>query len=172
MQIKVESVGDVLVQNKLQRLQVNYMRDGKSQTRNLVGIGETKNVIDVLKSAKSGDLFEIDLKKDGEYWNWVGARASTGNTSSSSGSYKKGSSQGESRFETAEERFARQHYIVRQSSISSALEYYKLVEQKPPIEEVLGLAALMEKFVFGEMSDEQISGMFNSDVEEDSEDVT
>lgn len=171
MQIKVESVSEVQVKNKLPRMTINYTRDGKAQTRNLVGIGETKDVINVLKSAKSGDLFEVDLKKDGEYWNWVGARASTGTTSTGSGLRGK-STQGESRFETAEERHARQHYIVRQSSISSALEYYKLVEQKPPVEEVLGLAALFEKFVFGEMSDTEVEDVFQQDVEEDDEDVT
>jgi hypothetical protein len=53
-----------------------------------------------------------------------------------------------SNYETAEERAARQRLIVRQSSLSNALQYFEITKAKPTVDEVTDLAESFTKFIF------------------------
>lgn len=53
-----------------------------------------------------------------------------------------------SNYETKEERAARQVYIIRQSSISSAIDLLK--DSKPTVEGVLNVAKQFEEYIFSE----------------------
>jgi hypothetical protein len=116
-----------------------------------------KEVFKVLKDAKFGDNFDVTrVKNDKGYWDW------TALTSSSNGNgmdpvnvptnqtpiMVKGNPSPKSTYETPEERAARQVLIVRQSSISSAVEFANHLKLKTT-EEVIQIAKEFEAFVFG-----------------------
>ena len=115
-----------------------------------------KNVFNTLKSASAGDVFTIERKKDDAgYWQWIGITSGSGGSSSSSASAPSSTSKPsvtpapKSNYETAEERAKRQIYIIRQSSISSAIEMLKTDKKSPSVDEVLGVAKVFEDYVFG-----------------------
>ena len=120
-----------------------------------------KDVFKVLAEAKFGDVFNVSrVKNEKGFWDWV-AVGSNGAPAAkdpnvggvvASGSYaapvKTGNVTPKSNYETPEERAARQVLIVRQSSISSAVEFAvanKVKDEK----EVLRLAGIFEAHVFG-----------------------
>ena len=83
-------------------------------------------VFATVKEAKSGEQYELTQVKEGEYWQWTklekidgsvqaAAPATTGSTSRTAASYSGRD------FETKEERADRQRLIVRQSSLSNAI---------------------------------------------------
>lgn len=137
-----------------------------------------KAVYDLLSQAKEGQSFEIEAIKGEKFWNWVSAQSASGsgesgsktesdtkstdsNSVGESGSKSSGSTRGRvagSNYETPEERAlrreadrVRQYYIVRQSSISSALEYLKSAtgEVEDSVESVIEVAKKFETYVFG-----------------------
>ena len=144
-----------------------------------------KEVYKKLKAAQFGDVFEVTREKtpDGKFWNWVSLSsgagsvgeapsvASTGSTPPMSGanSLKTGTVTPKSNYETAEERAARQVLIVRQSSISSAVELAVANKVKDP-QEVIKIAKEFEAYVFGNEVKEEApsaSGNFFEDMEDD-----
>ena len=115
-----------------------------------------KGVFDTLSKAGFGDVFEVTrVKNDKGFWDWTSLSSGTGSVDSapsmaSTGSPPpmKGTVTPKSNYETAEERAARQVLIVRQSSISSAVEfgaYNKLKDAR----EIIAIAKEFEAYVFG-----------------------
>lgn len=120
-----------------------------------------KDVFAALQKAQFGDVFEISrVKNDKGFWDWTAASTggsvpaqSTGGTSpmasnNNAASVKTGTVTPKSNYETAEERAARQVLIVRQSSISSAVEFGAYNKLKSA-EEILAIAQQFEDYVFG-----------------------
>lgn len=121
-----------------------------------------KDVFTTLSNAKFGDVFDVSrVKNDKGFWDWVGlssggvgvvAVPSNAAGSSPTGSVpsvvKTGTVTPKSNYETSEERAARQVLIVRQSSISSAVEFAVANKIKDE-EEVLRLATRFVDYVFG-----------------------
>jgi hypothetical protein len=150
MQIKIKEVGEVEDMGKYSQFALKYLQDGQEKERTLRSF-VFPEVYHMLLKAKTEEIYEIKLVKDGKYWNWAGASLATGSNLSSgkgeSGFTKK--STGE--WETREERAARQVLIVRQSCISSAAAFLASGGESP--EEVIKLAKTFEDFVFGRNSD-------------------
>lgn len=147
MKIVLTGTPEIESKGKYNQMVVNYNNDGKQGTRKVVSFGDSESVYNMLKTANSGDAFEIKLKKDGKYWNWVGGEplgkedVVTGVTVATSGK-RSGD------WETREERAARQVYIVRQSSLSNAITYYQASESMPSPETIIELAKMFERYVF------------------------
>ncbi len=137
-----------------------------------------KDVFNVLQKAQFGDVFEVSrVKNDKGFWDWTGVTSSNGAVSAPSPTYapnppdkKAGTVVPKSNYETAEERAARQVLIVRQSSISSAVEFAVANKIKDE-EEVLRLATRFEEHVFGNKPvaavEEAPPGNFFEDMEDD-----
>jgi len=151
MQIEVIKA-DVESKGKYKQVTVSYKQDGKVQSRFLVSFGDYKHVYDKMVEATQGDLFDIELKKvagkDGvERWQWVNAtvtgKAGVGTNKPSAGV----STSPRSSFETPEERAKRQVYIVRQSSISNAIDFLK-GGKNLQTDDILACARIFEAFVF------------------------
>ena len=116
-----------------------------------------KDVFAALQKAQFGDVFEVSrVKNDKGFWDWTavntgGAGVNVSNASSGSpvvASPVKGTVTPKSNYETAEERAARQVLIVRQSSISSAVDLAVANKVKDP-QEVIKIAQTFEAYVFG-----------------------
>ena len=174
MQITVINVANQTVptnKGSYQKLEVSYKDDqGKTATRPIMDfVKESKPAFTALVDAQYGDVFNIDMVKqpgrDGkEYWVWTnatkgaaGAKSQQGGTpsaSTGSGTVAKGN------WETAEERAARQVYIIRQSSIANAVAALSVGVKAPPkSEEILVLAKKFEDFVFKGLTGDTVADL-------------
>ena len=133
--------------------EVVYENDrGEKKTWKLMSFSNPQ-VFATISAAKQGDSFDITTgKNDKDYTIWAAATpASTGASvpgAQSSGSVAPTKVVG-SNYETREERAVRQRLIVRQSSLSTAVDYLKAVEEKDAsLERVLDLAESFTNFVF------------------------
>lgn len=147
MQIQIKEVGAPYKSGNYYQLELKYIRDGKEETRKLTAVGETKNVMQVLRSASAGDVYEIKLEKsvkgDKTYWNWVGATKVEGAAAQAVAAQSQNVGRGN--YETAEERAKRQVYIARQSSLERAIEF---AGRDVPVATILDLANQFTQFVF------------------------
>jgi len=127
---------------------------GKVNSKNITAYSKVFNTV---AEAKAGEFYDVVSEKNGEYWEWTsmvrnlnGATASvspepSANISSSSRTV----AAPRSNYETPEERAKKQVYIVRQSSITSAIAVLTAGAKAPPkVEEVLDLARRFVDFVF------------------------
>ena len=120
--------------------------DGK---KNIMSFG-SKDVFKTISEAQIGDKFDVKSEKnDKGYWEWIEVVAAGKNTSpSSTGAVESVRKSGG--WETSEERAKRQVYIVRQSSISSAIALAELNKMKLVGEEdIIKSAKVFEEYVFG-----------------------
>lgn len=122
-----------------------------------------KDVFAALQKAQFGDIFEISrVKNDKGFWDWTAANTGSADTQPApaqqvtQASVKTGTVTPKSNYETAEERAARQVLIVRQSSISSAVEF-AIANKIKDENEVLRLATRFEDHVFGKDSPKEAS---------------
>ena len=129
---------------------------GENRTKPLMSFSNPA-VFEALKDASQGDKFEIKVVKEGEYWNWSAAtrvdKDSTPVAKAPSGGKVVGSN-----YETADERKVKQLYIIKQSSISNAIEFVKY-SQRDGVEpytvgDILDIAQQFVDFVYGNDSEE------------------
>ena len=121
-----------------------------------MSFGLTANAYKALADAKANDLFTIVSEKkpgaDGkEYWTWLSAsQAAPGTMPEPTNQPKQATGfPVKNTYETPEERAKRQVLIVRQSSLSSAIELLKTDKKSPTVPEVLQVAKQFEAYVFG-----------------------
>jgi hypothetical protein len=152
MLIELVSKGNFRKEGNYQKLDVEYIREGKKQKKTLVAINKTKEVVKkIYQEINPGDSIEVELEKseDGQYWNWVGVTKAEAPAA-------KSSYQTKNTYETPEERARKQVYIVKQSSIANALEFHKN-DAKVTVDQVLETADAFVKYVFGELEAEKPS---------------
>jgi len=106
-------------------------------------------VFNAISEAQSGEVFTIESEKDGNgYWQWT--KATKGATSQVVAKAS-GNPSPKSNYETPEERAKKQVYIVRQSSVASAIQLLSSNGgKKNTPEEVIQIASQFEKYVFGD----------------------
>jgi len=107
-----------------------------------------------LVSLVVGDNIEIEKEKKGDFWNVLNIRKVEGNTAAATTgttvSAVRATSSPKSTYETPDERAKKQVYIVRQSSLSAALNFSELTgNKKATKEDIVNLAEFFEAFVFG-----------------------
>jgi hypothetical protein len=148
MQIEITDVGPAKKDGNYVKMQLGYVRDGKNNSRTLVAVGKTTEVVkELAANAKPGDIYEIELEKskDDKFWNWIGATKEEKQVKAEAA---KTSYQTKSTYETPEERARKQVYIVRQSSIANAIEFLHCQGKKFSPEEVMDIARAFVSFVF------------------------
>src|SRR3990167_10443937 len=181
MQINAEVIKvDVENKGKYRVANVAYKNpDGAVEGKKVLSFGPSKDVFKIVSEAQPGDKFVIESRKipgkDGqEFWNWVGCEAAgtsvgeaSANSTSSLGQVRVGSSTGtkvgstspRSTYESPEERAKKQVYIVRQSSISNAIEFLTGTGKQRSVvnvSDVLELAKQFEDFVFNGVELEEV----------------
>ena len=134
-----------------QQLEVAYKNltfSGKIESKKLMPFGAQKAAFDALANAPTGAVFEVTVvKNDAGYNDWTAIvqappGAAAASPQAAPGSINKGNTvQVKSTYETPEERAKKQIYIIRQSSISSAVDTLTAGAKSPPTSEaILALA--------------------------------
>lgn len=149
VQIVVGSVSAPFSDKGHTKLDLNYSQGGKDTSRKLVRIGDTTDTFDVIKDAKRGDTFDIEMIKKGEFWNWVKATKVEGGAQVT---HSTPQSTTKSTYETSEERKQRQLYIARQSCIGYAVNLLNVDQGKTKrvtVKEVIETAQEFVDYVYG-----------------------
>jgi hypothetical protein len=160
LRIKVVAVELVTVptaKGSYQTLDVTYRNldfGDKVETKKIMSF-TFKEVFNTLKTSAAGDTFTISrTKNDKGFWDWTDASAGESGVAGQAATPTKSSvTAARTPYETPEERAARQVYIVRQSSITNAIETLKTDKKNPSKEEVVEVAKYYEAFVFGQVSE-------------------
>jgi len=129
-----------------QSIEVTYKNEqGQTQSKKLMSFSNP-TVFNHIRDLTKGDALNVTTEKDANgYWQWTGiggdnAMAETKQATPATGGRVTGSN-----YETKEERAARQVYIIRQSSLSTAVE---LLGQGKSVDEVIATAKQFENYVF------------------------
>lgn len=146
MTIELVDVGQLRRDGKFEKMSLTYIRDGKKTERKLVAINKTKECIQKLQQMKAGDVVEIDMEKEGDFWNWQDA---TKVEPVKAADVKSNSYQRQSTYETPEERATKQVYIIKQSSITNAINMLIALKVEPTFERVTHLANQLVDYVLG-----------------------
>lgn len=110
-------------------------------------------VYKTMVDAKNGEVYNVELvKNDKGYWDWTAVSIANSVNTASGGSPEAprsvANTSPKSTYETSEERAKKQVYIVRQSSISAAIDTLKTDKKNPSVDEVLAVARQYEDYVF------------------------
>lgn len=150
-----------------QQMVVTHQELGKDKPdgKKIFDFTTPKEVWETLKNAPAMSYWEVDRQKDakeGKYWEWKAIRpasadsAPTGTQSTTAtAAVASPPSSGASaparvgNWETPEERGKKQVYIIRQSSVSSAIEYHKAYGGEFGLDNVIDTARIIENYVLG-----------------------
>lgn len=135
------------------QLDVAYKRldNGKVEGKKIMSF-TNKAVFSALQSATTGSQFTITSEKNENsgYWDWLSVESVSNATESpqAASSQAKAYASPKSTYETPEERAKRQVLIVRQSSLSAAIDSLKTDKKALDPTEVLALANSYVNWVF------------------------
>jgi hypothetical protein len=157
LNIQVLSVSVTTKQGKkaYQNAEVAFkdLNQGKVSSKNIT---QYSDVFKVFSEASPGQQYTVVSEKKGDFWEWTSAtRVLEGSTptqvqASAPVQESKYQASPKSTYETPEERAKKQVYIVRQSSISSAIDLLSVGAKSPPsVDAVLATAQQFTDFVFG-----------------------
>lgn len=136
-----------------QSIEVTYKNDqGQVANKKLMSFSNP-SVFNHIKDLTKGASLNVSTTKDANgYWQWTGIggdeTAPTSDAKPATGGRVTGSN-----YETKEERAARQILIVRQSSLSSAVD---LLGPGKSVEDVIATAKQFEEYVFDQAEDVSI----------------
>lgn len=139
-----------------QTLQVSFKNEqGQVQGKKLMSFSNP-SVFKEIQGFSKGDRVDVATVKEGDYWQWK-AIAKEGEALPKIEGAKPAASGGGkvigSNYETAEERARRQVYIIRQSSLSTAVE---LLGSGKSVKDVIDTAKQFEAYVFSKESDGEV----------------
>jgi len=182
MEIQVLSVTSETVQgprgayNVVEVAYKNLTFQGKVESKKLMPFGAGKNTAITMANAKPAEVYDIEvIKNDKGYNDWVKATkgsahvvatapAGTASSSAPASATTKGG------WETPEERAKKQVYIIRQSSLSTAVAALTAAGKTvPPVTDVIKYARELESYVFGQDTD-SVVGQDVGSIEELDED--
>ena len=154
MQIQIQFINaSVEDKGKYKQAEIAFKDLAKGQVSSKKLMSFTNPVVyKTLVDAKNGEIYTIDMEKNEKgYWDWIKAVTSTSVDTSNAVSPSKASVAPKSTYETPEERAKKQVYIVRQSSISSAIDYMNGTGaiKKATAADVIFCAKEFESYVFG-----------------------
>ena len=164
MQISIIDVGQPTTHTaktgrSYQSIEVTYKNaQGQAQSKKLMSFANP-DVFKATQDWSKGDVIEVATQKDAKgYWQWTGIGAdavATAEASSPVPATKTATRVTGSNYETKEERAARQVMIVRQSSISSAINALSVgADSAPTASKVIKLAKEFESYVLDKGSED------------------
>src|ERR1700743_2865212 len=182
MQIQLLSNQVTTQQNKvgkpMQVLEVAYKNltfQGKVESKKLFDFGVQADTFKSLVTARPSDVYEVEVVKNTAGYNdWVKVTKGTATASPAASHASKDSvSTGvttKGGWETPEERAKKQVYIIRQSSLSTAVNALSVGVKAPPNpKDVIDYARQLESFIFGDSESKVAAKDVGSieDIEED-----
>jgi len=144
-----------------QLYEVAYRNNSFEDKLESAKINQYSGVFSKVAGMKPGEKYVITKEKnEGGFWQWEdvvalapGAEFITSSVPGATpGKASAGFTPGKSTYETPEERAKKQVYIVKQSSLTNALKFAKLNEEKP---DVAGLITVAQQFTDWVFSSEQ-----------------
>ena len=123
-------------------------------------------VFETMTKAQAGEVYTLVTEKDDKgYWQWTQAtKEAAGTVAKDTPPFKTGAvASPKSTYETPEERAQKQVYIIRQSSLSTAVAFYEQAKGAKTPDDVIKVAKQFEAYVFGETFDD---GTINGLVED------
>jgi hypothetical protein len=99
---------------------VTYEGDQGEKKQNLVSF-KNPAVFAKLRELSEGDVIDVKLQKDGDFWQWAEITKLGANSASNARPLPTGGKAPTSNYETKEERAARQILIVRQNALTNAV---------------------------------------------------
>lgn len=140
-----------------QTLEVSYRNEqGQVQGKKLMSFSNPVVFKDIQGYTKGDRVDVATVKDDAGYWQWK-AIVKEGEALPKVEGAKPAAGGGKvigSNYETPEERARRQVYIIRQSSLSTAVE---LLGQGKPVEDVIATAKKFEAYVFSKEGDGEVT---------------
>ena len=129
-----------------QSMEVTYKDDqGQVKNKKLMSFSNP-SVFNHIKGLSKGDQINLRTEKDAAgYWQWIGIEGDKTVATETKTTPQAGGRVTGSNYETKEERAQRQVYIIRQSSISSAVE---LLGSGAKVADVIATAKEFEAYVF------------------------
>jgi len=137
------------------QLDVAYKRldTGKVEGKKVMSFA-SKDAYAALQHATTGNHYQITTEKVGEYWQWIAVERVSNDarvpSSDAVPAKSVGNASPKSTYETPEERAKKQVYIIRQSSLSTAVDTLAVGVSKGSLnpDDVLALAQRYVDFVF------------------------
>lgn len=139
---------------------VKYSYQGNSRSQTMMSFSNP-GVFKTIKEMQPGENYDVTVtKNDAGYNTWAAVKPAGAEAPAVAG--KPASvTVPKSNYETPEERKLRQLYIIRQSSIANAIDYFKAANQQPvSVEEVVNVAQLFVDFVYAPV---ETSDLFEQD---------
>jgi len=151
IQINVLNVSKQTAQSKAgksyQLVEVSFkdLSSGKVQSKKINMY--SKEIYSLACDMQVGSTYSVQLEKEGDFWNWVAIDPAGGLAPPTKGAP---AVQVKSTYETPEERAKKQLYIVKQSSISNAIDTLSPgAKGAIDVDKVLAVAQQYTDFVFG-----------------------
>lgn len=142
--------------NKYDKAAVVYSFNGQNRTQNIMSFSNPA-IFAKVRDMKVGEEYNVEVTKNDKGYNQWAAIDAVGSSQAAEPAAKSTPTRTNvSTYETAQERAIKQLYIVRQSSISSALEYMKNTQPAGEygVNDVLDVAQSYVDFVFNQPSKE------------------
>lgn len=129
-----------------QSIEVTYKNDqGQTQSKKLMSFSNP-TVFNHIRDLTKGDALNVTTEKDANgYWQWTGIGGDNTVSETKQATPATGGRVTGSNYETKEERAARQVFIIRQSSLSTAVE---LLGTGSKVTDVIATAKEFEAYVF------------------------
>ena len=131
------------------------LKQNKVASKKLMPFGEGAEVAKLMSEAKPGDVFQVKILKNEKtgYWDWLDAKQAAPGTEAMTNN--KATPTPKSTYETPEERAKKQVYIVKQSSLSAAIQLLSVGAKTPPdAASVLSTAQKFTDWVFSNGSEQ------------------
>jgi len=156
IQIEVINVSEPKVtkttRGQYSSIEVAYKKDGKVEGKKLMSFASAE-VYEAARTWESGQVVNIEIGKDDKgYWQWqkVLGEANHSVVAGNEATPVKSGGKTVSNYETREERQQRQQFIIRQSSLERAVEYFTLTgHKKATPEDIKSLAEVFVDYVNG-----------------------
>jgi hypothetical protein len=153
IQVKTESKPTAKGSYMVAEITYKNLGSGKIEAKKVVSFAN-KEVYSTVSGAKQGDQFTVTSEKNEKtgYWDWLSLQqAAPGASLPQPSKPNAAATPIKSTYETPEERAKKQVYIVKQSSIGSAIQLLSVGAKTPPaLDDVLSTAQKFFEFVFAD----------------------
>jgi hypothetical protein len=155
MQITIVAIGEVETKKSAKgtaysTFEVTYKSDGQTRSKKLMSFD--KPPYTALKDAQAGEVYDVGLVKDGEFWKWTTVTKAGATTSGSADAPKAqgGTTPSKGTWETHEERALKQLYITRSVALAQAVACFtstNSISSKFDDSDVLSVANRFEQWL-------------------------